>query len=170
MDIGVAVVSALPEGDWIRIPIIICIFFALLFTAAFLKEKNWGRFSISFAVLLIFLIPFVIFSVEHKETYRQPHDNEATRIALQERYGVSVSDEDWDQVELPRARKYSTITAMPLENVLDQEGGLIEGVYLQHRSGYNQRLALVFKPEGVNELVVTKGTWWPEIPLAGEPK
>jgi hypothetical protein len=101
---------------------------------------------------------------------RPTYDADATWTALEDRYGIALTQAHRDATDLDsfRIRKgtRSSITQEPLTGVRDASGTVRDDLYLQISSTEPIRLAVVTEPDGPESLI--PAYWWPELTVVDD--
>lgn len=167
MQPGVVAVESVPGFTWIVALALIVAMFALFSLVAAWFRESWGRAVLSGLVLAATVGGGIAYAAPRAEEARKGYDYDATWARVEERYGVTLSDED-RAIVLPVSRgRYSgaILDQVELGSVLMPDGTVRHDLYLQWDGGRPPRVVLVTKPPGVSELLVTQGPWWDEVPV-----
>ncbi len=164
---GVDAVDAVPGMDLVLVVGLVLGMFILFSLVAAAFAEEWRRAAVRAAMLAVVLGAVVAYAAPRLGTWQELYDYEATWARLEARYDVELSEAD-KAVELPgRPGRYGggILSQRELGPVTMPDGTVREDLYLQHAAGEPLRIAIVTRPPGVNDLVVTTGPWWDEIPV-----
>jgi hypothetical protein len=144
--------------------------FALLFLIGSVMSSSLRQGLVSGLVLVAVVVAGGVVLPPRLDAWRDHYDYDATWARVEARYGVRLSAEDTDRaLPWPRGRRSGGIVDQDrLGPVVMPDGSVREDLYLQVQTGRPARVAVVTKPEGANELLVTVGGWWDEIPVVDD--
>ena len=166
-EVGVAIVPSVADYYVITMPLLLAAIFMLIFAGKSLFEERYARVVVFGVLFALSAGTLVTYFVRNKEEIQKVHDYPATVAALEARYGVTLDDAVVAELWFPGPGKYGTVDQDEIGSVTRTDGTVIEDVYVQFSTGDNQRVALVRPEDGTNTLLVTKGGWWPELPVVG---
>lgn len=168
MQPGVDAVEAVPGMTWTVTVLVVVGIGALLSTVAAAYSERWARAVASGVVLAAVVGTVVVLVAPRLDAWREVYDYDATWARLEARYGIELSAQARStRLPGPPGRHSAGIVDQDaLDAVVMPDGSVRDDLFLQYARGEPARVAIVTRPAGASSLVVTRGGWWDEIPLA----
>ncbi|MFF1529382.1 hypothetical protein [Cellulomonas sp. NPDC058312] len=170
MQPGVAAVQTFAWLTPVVVGLLVVGVFALLLLIGAFMRSSWRQGVVSGVVLVAVVVAGGVVLPPRLDAWREHYDYDATWARVEARYGVRLSAEDTERtLPWPRGRHSGGIVDQDhLGPVVMPDGSVREDLYLQVQTGRPARVAVVTKPEGANELLVTVGGWWDELPVVDD--
>ncbi|UZN01562.1 hypothetical protein [Cellulomonas sp. S1-8] len=170
MQPGVDAVVSVPGMTWVLTALFVVAVFALVFLVGAAFTPSWRRGIASGVVLAVTLVAGFAYAAPRFEAWQEVYDYDATWSRVEARYGVRLSAQDRATTLPGPPGRHGTgiVNQRELGAVVMADGRVRDDLYLQFATGRPVRVAIVTKPAGANELVVSVGGWWDELPVVDE--